>query len=328
MSQFNPQIMQMMLAAQQGQQPPQVQPPLSSDMSATAMHTGGGRGRTMNDLIRSSSAKGSRAATAEDTDHIRSDPYSSYTNPSEQQADAGKPEFQLLGGGRSVASDNLNAANPFTNGLQGLTPGQLTQIPIGQEQRGPAGPPQEAASGSSEQRLDNYEKMLSQTDPAKAADLALKRQEMQMKQAQTEHKSDLERFNANVKAFHMASDKGSADEDAAKQQVAGDAAKAKANVSGFGVAPAAQENAAPGSVGNMGISGEEGLPSTPPPGPVSMGLPASKLMDRLHMHKNAETIASNTKFQHGKFYKAPNGRIHQMIGSSPDGSPLFSEAKA
>lgn len=351
MGQINPQIAALLGAMQQQSAPPPqrlADDPTAISRGQTSLHPSGGRGRMFNDLVRSSAPKESRAAESESPDHIRTDPYQSYEGAS-AQLDANKPEFQLLEGGRGVASDNLNAANPFTNGFQGLTPGQLTQIPVGQEQRGMAGPPQETGA-SSESRLDNYEKMLSQTDPAKAADLALKRQEMQMKQAQAEHKADLDRFNANTKAYPIGG-AGSADEDAAKQQTSGDNQKAKASLSGFGSPqPTSPPDLLPGSPGFIGNEdqglpttpppSDDGLPSTPPPNlhsqantrnpgkGVAMLSPASKMMDRLHMHKNAEAIASNTNFQHGKLYKSPHGRVHQMIGQSPGGQPLFSQPLA
>lgn len=62
--------------------------------------------------------------------------------------------------------------------------------------------------------------------------------------------------------------------------------------------------------------------------PEAMMTPAKSMMDRLAMHGRSEAIGPQTAFQHGKLYKSPTGKVHQVIGTWPDGSPAFSEALA
>ena len=337
MSQINPGILAQLAMAQAGQASPNS--PLSSDptaearnsvhpgharmdaMGATATHPHAGRGSVM------------ARSLPEDRSPTRENPQ---TGVEEGDSNVPTEAAHEETGGVGTTAAAQEGAMKYNAGLGDW----LKQQPPAQQ---PAAAPQQfsyqnvpgyqqkvaALANSStpvqqtqtpESRLDNYENMLSQSDPKAAAELAIKRQELGMKQQQHEADLQTKQLNMNMKMTPMSGGSAASDaEGAAKSEQ-----KSEEKAAAKGTAKPSLNDI----VQQLKGGSAQAAPS-PAVKQTAMAQPAQTMMARLAMHQKAKMITPGTQFAKGEFYKSPGtGRVHQHIGNGPDGEPRFTPALA
>lgn len=329
MSQLNPMILQALAAAQQ----PTANPPLSQDptaeargphygnsrvdaMGATGMHPQGGRGNMLPRAMPEDRTPARETGVEEGDPNMQDRPVGS-------AVDVNDPKSLAAWLGHAPAAPDPNAAAmqhfaAHQQSLPPLSPEQKRQNELRQQQEA-------GALNTPEGRLDNYENMLSQTDPKAAAEVGMKRLEFSMKQQQQQAEMAMKQQQQQAvmqnKTIEMHSKmydlntKGTAGGDAEASQQS----EQKASTTG-GKTKAADD---------FKLQLLKSLSPQASVQPTAMTGPAQTMMSRLALHQKATPIKAGMQFAKGQFYKSPGtGRVHQHIGNDADGNPLFTPALA
>jgi hypothetical protein len=184
--------------------------------------------------------------------------------------------------------------------VTGNAPTDTSQPVQGPVAPNPSGP--SSMKMTHDQTLDAYEQAL----PAKdAAEFRLKRMEFESKQAQMEANQQQKELQQTIKNYQIGG-KGTAVGDVEERQVSQEKAAEKKKP----VTPEDEKL-------KKALDEILGTPS------VSSAAPTS-IMGRLMMQRHAEPYAQGMKFKLGQHVNF-GGRIHQVIGSDPQGQPLFSD---
>jgi hypothetical protein len=218
------------------------------------------------------------------------------------------PVREYSGGGNAGQGGMLPIGNGSLSPILGRAGAFLTgNAPADNSQpvQGPVAP--NPSGGSSmkmthDQTLDAYEQALA---PKDAAEFRLKRMEFESKQAQMEADQQQKELQQTIKNYQIGgkdTSAGDVQERQASQQKAAEKTKPETP------ADAALKKA---------VDEILGTPS------VSSAAPTS-IMGRLMMQRHAEPYAQGMKFKLGQHVNF-GGRIHQVIGSDPQGQPLFSD---